>query len=99
MPEKIVLAGHYYNPLRESNHSRFKGICTDPQGLDWTGIIAEQSYTPQARKGVFKKTSFDFQGALECALADKYPETVAEIRVNMATRGVADAYIHPLLPD
>ena len=36
---------------------------------------------------------------MECALADKYPETVAEIRVNMATRGVADAYIHPLLPD
>lgn len=100
LPERrIGVMLHLYQPPRRAYHNVLKNINTDPLGVDWTQKIAGECYTPLAQLGVFAKVSFDVYGTLDRALEDIDPETVAVMRVNMVVNGVADSYIHPLLPD
>src|SRR3989344_4896305 len=97
--QQVIIGLHFYQPPREAYHGAFADINTDPQGVDWTARIAEECYIPLAQLGVLPRVSFDIYGTLDPVLRRISPEAVAEIDINMAKNGVADSYVHALLPD
>lgn len=97
--QQVIIGLHFYQPPREAYHGVFASVSTDPQGVDWTARIAEECYTPLAQMGVLPRVSFDVYGTLDTVLRRISPKAVAEMDINMAKNGVADSYVHALLPD
>lgn len=99
-PERqVAIELHFYQPRRRACHKLLTDINTDPLGVDWTRRVAAECYAPLTQLGVLDKISFDVYGALDRVLQDIDPVTVAAMRKNMVANGIADSYIHPLLPD
>lgn len=96
---QVIFELHLYQPPREANHSAFADVKTDPRGVNWTKVIAQECYDPLAQMGILKKVSFDVFGTLDIALRKISPQVVAEMEANMAKNGIADSYVHVLLPD
>lgn len=96
---QAVIELHFYQPPREAYHHALKGISADLFGVNWTQKIADECYTPLTQIGVFDRVSFDVYGTLDRALKRIDPKAADVMRLHMVTNGVADAYIHPLLPD
>lgn len=96
---QVVIGLNLYQPPREAAHSRLSHINSDPSGQNWTRIISGQSYEPFRKLGVLPRVSFNFFGTLDHDLGVIDPDTRNAIRAYMPTNGVADSYIHVLLPD
>lgn len=97
---RFIAAGeHFYQPPRQASHQALRDVSTDPEGKDWTAIIAQQCYVPQSERGTLQLTSFDMLAALRRELAHLSPESYQRVQEAMRTHGVGDSFIHPLLPD
>lgn len=96
---EVVIGLHFYQPPREAVHKRLEHVNSDPQGINWTEIITQECYRPLRDLSVLPKVSYDFYGTLDRALASIDLDTKDAMRAHLYDNGVADTYIHPLLPD
>jgi hypothetical protein len=96
---EIVIGLHLYQPPRRAEHQELSSISTDPKNQDWTAIIARESYDPLAKSEAAKKVTMDAFGTLRCDLQRINPSTKEAINNNLKENGVADTFIHPILPD
>lgn len=96
--ELVTLVFHFHQPSREASHSRLKHVNTDPQRINWTEVITQQSYK-YLSKHVLQKVSYDISGTLDLALETIDPETASAMRTHFLTNGIAHPSIHALIPD
>lgn len=99
MGREIVVGLHFYQPPRRAFHPELSQISTDPQNKDWTSIIGNECYKPLAAEGVLEKASFDIYQTLLIQLEKLDPLTADLYKISMATNGIGEAFIHPILPD
>lgn len=99
MSHEIVIGLHLYQPPREATHPILAHISTDPQDINWTGIIKEQCYDKLANENILSKISFDIYQSLILQLEKIDPNIVDIYRKSMDKNGIGESFIHPILPD
>lgn len=95
----VVIGGHFYQPPRFAFHSDLSHISTDPEGKDWTAIIADQCYRPLAEEGIIDHFSFDIYQSLLIHLEKLDPNLAKFYEQAMIQEGIGESFIHPILPD
>ncbi|MFA6368849.1 MAG: hypothetical protein WCX20_00515 [Candidatus Shapirobacteria bacterium] len=96
---EMVVGLHLYQPPRRVMHEELSSIQTDPNNQNWTEIIDRQSYEPVIKSKAAENISFDAFGTLRQELKKIDPKTVEVMDQRLKTNGVADTFIHPILPD
>lgn len=98
-PKEVIFHLHFYQPPCVVSHKEFQNINADPHGVDWTTRITNECYSPLVKLGVIPQVTFDYFGVLGYRLGQIDPQTDKVMRENLCQNGVADSFIHPLLPD
>lgn len=96
---EMVVGLHLYQPPRHVMHEELSSISTDPNNQDWTEIIDKESYRPLITSKVSENISFDVFGTLRQDLKKIDPQIVEIMDQKLKTNGIADTFIHPILPD
>lgn len=97
--KEVVIGLHLYQPPRQAHHQRLAHLSSDSSGIDWTRRITDESYRAMRDLRVLPRVSFDCFGVLDDALEAIDPGVRDAMRAHLGANGVADTYIHPLLPD
>lgn len=95
---EITMGLNYYQPPREAKHARLRGISSDPLGVNWTEEIYKQCYDPMAKTHVLRNTAFNMLGTLRHDLSMRHHETAQIYKSALRTNGVADTFVHAILP-
>lgn len=95
----VIIGGHFYQPPRFAFHPHLSHISTDPEGKDWTAIIADQCYRPLAQEGTIEHFSFDLYQSLLIHLDKMDPDLARFYEKAMIEEGIGESFIHPILPD
>lgn len=94
----MVLGLHFLQPSRSPRHHLISELVTSPDKLNWTEIIASQSYGPLSRKGILSRVSFDIYGVLREDLKVIDPNIENTIENQLKFNGVGDTFSHAILP-
>src|SRR5665647_1336282 len=96
---EMVVGLHLYQPPRHAEHEQLSLVSTDPLNQKWTEIIDIESYRPLMNSGAADQISFDAFGTLRQDLEKIDRDVAKTIGQKLKTNGIADTFIHPILPD